>query len=109
MRPLQCHAGFPVPLGVGKYEVCGIHAVVETPSAASRITIIDDNDLPRNAVQGRILADDNQKVPIIDIKGIADADGQLTEYFYEPVKFNYGASVINASNLKGGRVMLFIR
>jgi len=109
MRPLQCHAGFPVPLGVGKYEVCGIHAVVNDTAVASRITIIDDNALPRNAVQGQILTDADQKVPIIDIKGIADVDGQLTEYFYEPVKLNYGASVINASNLKGGRVMLFIR
>jgi len=109
MRPLTCHAGFPLPLYVGKVEVCGVSATVNDPTAVSRLTLIDDMDLPRGTPVGRILTDDGQKVPFIDIKGLANADARLTEIFFEPVKMIYGVSVTNAQNLLGGKVMLYVR
>ncbi len=109
MRPLQCHAGFPVPIGAGKYEVCGVSAVVSDTAAAARLTLIDDVDLPRDSTVGRVLTEDGQKVTFIDLKGLANAHGNLVEYFFESVKMNKGISVTNASNLIGGKVILFVR
>ena len=109
MYPMQCHAGFPLPIGVGKVDVCGLIATINDTTVASRITIIDDMNLPRDAAQGRILPDQDQEVPIIDLKVLANGGGNLEVVFQEPIRLRRGASVINASNLLGGRVMLFTR
>ena len=105
----QCFGGFPVPLGAGKFEVFGVKATVSDPTAASRLTLIDDMDLPAGNNTGRVLTEDNQKVQFVDIKGVANVDATLEVFFSEPIKTRKGVSTINASNLIGGKVMLYIR
>lgn len=105
----QCYAGFGVPTSVGKCQIVGLAATISDPTLSSRITIIDDANLPRDAVQGRVLADSNQPVPVVDIKGLANIDATVYQQFEEPLQIRYGVSVINAQNLIGGRVFLYIR
>ena len=112
MYILQCAGGHAVPLKGGKFEVIGVHAKVNDPTAASRLTLIDDLDIPQakdDANLGRVLADDNQKVVLCDCHGLANADAEIGIIFAEPIKIRKALSVINATNLKGGRVCVHVR
>ncbi len=113
MYPIQCHAGFPVPIcaGEGKYEILGFSATVETPSSDSQITFFDDGDIRTGDNFGRMIpiADIyNTKTILIDINGLGSIDASLTYEFVEPIKTRYGISIA-ADNIKGGSICLYRR
>lgn len=110
MYPLQCAGGFPLPIKAGKLEIYGVSAVVSDTTAASRLTLIDDRNLPEGAVVGRVLGSDyDDDKGIIDIKGIASADGVLEQIFPEPLKLRHGLSSVNSSNLVAGTIKVYVR
>uniref|UniRef100_A0A6H1ZWD3 Uncharacterized protein n=1 Tax=viral metagenome TaxID=1070528 RepID=A0A6H1ZWD3_9ZZZZ len=111
MYPIQCYAGFAMPIKKGKFEIYGFSATVSDPTVDSRLVIVDDTTIADTDVLGKvlILADINsQKVILVNKKGIANVDPYLAEGFSEPIKTRNGTSVL-ARNLIGGSVCLYVR
>ncbi len=112
MRPLTCYGGYPNPLREGKFSVVGMRAIVSDPTAASRVTLVDDSTLKQGDRHGRIL-DKNYKAsahtPLIDAKGVANNDGTLEIIFPEPMTVLYGLSAVATDNIEGGTLSVFIR
>ena len=113
MYPIQCYAGFPVPIcaGAGKFEIAGFSATVETPAESSQIAFFDDSQIKNGDAFGKLVAIAdiyNTKTLLIDIKGIAAIDASLTYEFVEPIKTRYGISIAS-DNIKGGSICLYRR
>jgi hypothetical protein len=70
MYAVQCYAGFPMPVKVGRMRVCHIRATISDPTKAASLKLIDDmgivegNSDSAGTIVGRILTDDFQKVAI---------------------------------------------
>ncbi len=113
MYPIQCYAGFPVPIcaGAGKFEIAGFSATVKTPTESSQIAFFDDSGVHNGDSFGRLIpiADIyTTKTLLIDIKGVASVDAQLSYEFSESVKTRHGISVAS-DNIKGGSICLYRR
>ena len=111
--PMQCAAGFPMPLFAGNFEITGFTATVETATLDSQISIIDDRTIKSNDVFGKLVAiadSYNTKTLLIDLKntGVAGGEGNLTYEFAEPIKTRNGISIA-AQNIKGGSICLYRR
>ena len=104
MQPLRCSGGYALPIGKGKKEIYGVVATVSTTTSASRLALMDTDDYA-------IVSDTaSKKKHIIDLKGLANADGVIGCMFPEPIKVNDGVSLdSNSTNLIAGRTFLYIR
>ncbi len=110
MYVAQCYAGFPMPLKAGKNEIYGVRATLVSTSAVSRLTLVDDADLPEGSNFGNIYAASMiKKTTIIDERTVASTIGNIDVMFPEPIKTRRGVSVAGATNLIGGSIMLYIR
>ena len=104
MQPLVCRGGFPLPIGKGKKEIYGVMAVVNDPTAASRLSLFDSENfnITTNAV--------DLKKTFCDLKGLANADGVIGCMFPEPIKVIDGVAMNGVStNLIAGRTCLYVR
>ena len=109
MYCIQCFAGYFVPVKKGKFEIHGFSGVINDISAASRITLIDDKGIGEGDTHGRILASTHdQQKGIIDIKGKSNQDVVLEQFFPMPIKTRNGLSVVEATNLVGGTLKVYI-
>jgi hypothetical protein len=111
MYPLTCHAGFPNPLKVGKFEIVGFCAAAEDTSVAIELALVDDVELKKtDAAFGRLLPNgDDYKVKLMHRKGIATYGVQIDSFeFSEPIKTRYGLSV-HSKNVKGGSLCVYVR
>jgi hypothetical protein len=104
MYPITCAGGYPIPIKIGKMSIVGIVATVNDPTAASRITLVD-------SAAGKELADDSDLKPaIVDLKGLANANGTIGVMFAEPIKLRDGVTIgRNTTNLIAGRTFVYIR
>ncbi len=110
MYPIQCMAGFAMPIKVGRFRVTGLIAAVNDPTENSQIAIVDDSTLNENSTLGRVLTDtqlSEAQVVLANVKGLANVDSVLVVDIPE-VFTRHGISVA-AKNLKGGSVCLFWR
>ncbi len=109
MYPIQCHAGFSMPLKAGKFEITGFCVTVNDPTANSQFAIVDDPIIDQSTGFGNFLGsiDDRDNI-LVNIKGLANIDTSLNYEFAEPVKTRYGVSIYG-SNLKAGSVCVYRR
>jgi hypothetical protein len=112
MYPLLCPGGYGVPVTGARVDVIGVRAAVSSPASASRLILLDDPDINGDNF-GRILSDtapyDNYSGFIVDVKGVADVDGNLEVLFPEPIRLRYGISVAETTNLVPGSIMVYQR
>jgi len=109
MYPVQCYAGFAMPVKKGKFEIYGFSAPVSALGADSQFAIVDDVNIADTDTHGRILSTIiDQKNVLANAKGLASATQMLEGSFSEPIKTRRGISVL-ATNLVGGSVCVYVR
>lgn len=111
MYVAQCHAGFPMPLKAGKFEIYGVRASISDTTAATRLTLVDDQDLPEGSRFGNIYSTSevgSKKCAFVDERTVASTVGSIDVMFPEAIKMRNGVSMAG-SNLIGGTVTLLIR
>jgi len=107
MYVLQCAGGYPIPLTSGgdayevRKEIMGVCATATSTAAASQLTLIDD--------YGKVKTDENIDVTLVDLKGVANVDGNISVMFPEPVKTRKGIAVSAATNLVQGSILVYCR
>jgi hypothetical protein len=105
MYPIQCAAGFSIPLKGGRFSIVGINATIKDPTAVARIAIVDDPNI--KATQGYCLDNlDNTINVLCDFKSVANTVGNIGEVFAEPIKTRYGTSAF-FTNLVAGSVCVY--
>jgi len=108
MQTLKCRGGYAVPVKEGMCSIVGYSAVVSSAATASRLTVVDKN--PYETLGAAAVTDDDAlKNVVIDHKGVASVDNTLHCMFPEPVKVTKGITVVNASNLIPGKIILYIK
>lgn len=111
MYPMQCAAGFPMPLFAGKFEIVGFTATVETPAATARLAIYDDREIKPGDTFGKLIAEDdryNKKTLLVEIETIAAYGINIFYDFGEPIKIRNGVSIC-ADNIVGGSLCVYRR
>ena len=108
MHIMTCYAGFPLPLKAGKCEILGVQAPILDTGAPSQLILWDDYSIDETAQYGNIYSSDDRtkKVQLVDLKGISNADGELSQVFPEPLKLRRGLSVM-LSNIS--KVFVYVR
>ena len=109
--PITCYAGFPMPLSIGKYEITGIAATVDDPTAASYVILYDDSSIKASDLFGKMVLFedlDETKYQFIYLKGLANVDTLLSYEWAEPLKTRYGLSVC-CNNIRGGSLAVYRR
>lgn len=109
MYPLTCHAGFPMPVKAGKFEICGFSCAAEDTSVAIEVVLVDDVTIQPTDKFGRLLeSTDNNKVVLMHRKGIATYGVQIDSFeFSQPMKTRYGLS-IRAENVLSGSLCVYV-
>lgn len=103
MYMLLCKGGYAVPIKAGKVELCGISATVASSAAISELSLVDtDTGIPVPA------STENTEV-LVHLKGTANVDGHLTEFFKEPITVRKGLSVAYATNILPGSIIAYVR
>jgi len=109
MYPIQCHAGFAMPVKAGKMEIVGFHATVDLLTATSEFAIVDDNTIKPDDKWGHLLGTiEDQDGIIVYCKGLGSIDTSLDFVFPEPIKTRYGISIYG-DNLLAGSVCVYVR
>ena len=104
MYPIQCAGGYALPIKEGKFEICGVQIPSSNTAAAIRMTLRDSDarkivtDLPENGTV------------IFDSKGLANAQGEISVMFAEPIKVRNGVTIDdNFSNGIAGKNCVYVR
>jgi len=109
MYPIQCHAGFYVPVKAGKMEVVGFQAVVNDLTAEASIKLVDDREIKTSDKFGRFLPSDYDQQPAIlhDKTGVG---GSIIGQDTEPgIKIRKGLSAVTCDNLIPGQIIVWVR
>lgn len=107
MYVLQCRGGYPIPITAGgddsrrMMEIVGVVATVSDTTAASQLTLIDDF--------GKVKADAVTDVTICDLKGLANAAGNIGVVFPEPIKTRKGIAATAITNLVQGSILVYCK
>lgn len=103
MYMLLCRGGYAVPIKPGKMELCGISATVLAPASTSELSLVDtDSGIPE------VASTENTEV-LVHLKGTANVNGHLTEFFKEPITIRKGLSVAYADNILAGSIIAYVR
>jgi len=103
MYMLQCRAGYAVPIKAGKMELCGVSVTVASPAAVSEVSFVDtDTNAP-------VAASTENKNVVVHLKGTADVNGHLTEFFKEPIIIRKGLSLAYDTNVLAGNIIAYVR
>lgn len=103
MYMLLCRGGFALPIKKGKMELCGISATVSSSAAVSELSVIDtDTGIPVPE------STENTNV-VLHLKGTANVDGNLTQFFKEPITIRDGISIGYANNILPGSIIAYVR
>lgn len=110
MYPLTCHAGFPMPVKAGKFEITGFSLAAEDTSLSIEVLLVDDvNILPTDKFGKLLTSFDENKVVLCHRKGIATYGVQIDTFeFSEPIKTRHGLS-IRAENVLTGSLCVYVR
>ena len=112
MYVAQCAGGYPMPLKAGKFEVYGVRATIKDPTAAARLTLLDDETIVDGSKVGNIYPPDTymtKKTIIMDERTVANTVGNIEMMFPEAIKTRQGISVAGMTNILGGSTMLYVR
>jgi len=102
MYPLTCHGGYPLPIKKGRFSVCGVAFTATDPTAASRCTIFDSDAFKE-------VTDDRTLLPLCDLKGVANVDGDKFIFFPEPIRVRNGVAPSNLTNVVPGRTIVYVQ
>jgi len=113
MYPITCQAGFNAPAKAGKMEIVGFTALVNDPTAASEITLIDDPAIKSNMKSGflyacsEVAAGTTKKHIIAAQEGHGSAYDTVLEWWpSQPIKLRYGLSLAY-TNIKQGSFLVY--
>jgi hypothetical protein len=114
MYPLLCAGKYGVPLHriSDKIHICRITAACSDVSAQSRLTLVDDGDLTRNDNYGTIIKEKKKQHSILfDKKRVAACDANIDsgDLSNSPIVPRNGISVLNATNLVPGSIMIYYK
>ena len=110
MYPLQCAGGFFNPIKAGVFHVVGMSAIVDDVSSDSRVTLIDDVNLAKNATFGEIRDSDyDVQKGVIDAQGIGNVHPTLDFWPETPIKIRNGLSSVNTENIIAGTLKVYVR
>lgn len=107
MYHITCAGGYALPIKTGKFEVLGYSCPVNSTAAASQLTLVDAD--PYASAGASQVTDSAYNRTVIEKQGIANVDGNLIEWFPEPIKVRYGLALAVATNLKVGKMMVYAR
>ena len=110
MYPIQCEAGFSLPTRGGKFDVVGVIATAKNTAVVTQIILVDDIAIG-DSKYGKILSSEEvaeEKKVLVNLKGIADTDGQIGVMFSEPIKTRYGLSMYSTNTVPGS-ICVYIR
>jgi hypothetical protein len=107
MYPITCKGGYPLPIKAGRFSIWGISITAANTAAASRITLVDCAT-NREVSDAEILTDKDTRPVLMDLKGLANGDGNLSFVFPEPIKVRNGVTIANGTNLLPGRNIVYI-
>jgi len=112
MYPIQCKAGYPMPIArVGKMKIIGVQATAKSSAAASQVTIVDDENIKINEHKfGNILTSaqrTERNCHVLEVKGVANVDGTIESFLPEPIIPRNGPSIY-CSNIEGGTLKLYV-
>ena len=115
MYPVTCAGGFNAPAKAGKWELVGFTAMVDDPTAASELTLIDDPAIKSNMKAGfiyptsEVAAGTSKKHIIAGQEGHGSAYDTVLEWWpAEPVKLRYGLSLA-FTNIKQGSMCVYTK
>lgn len=113
MYPIQCKAGFPVPIKAGKFDILKIVVPINDMTADSRLVLVDDSTITENDKQGKVLGNlSNVKTILCDLKAdgaTSGAEGVLkADFSTNPIKTRYGLSLYY-DNIIAGSVCVYWR
>lgn len=110
--PLQCYAGYSMPIKAGKFEIIGYFAAPEAIGTAMEIAIVDDTSIKPGDNFGKIISSmaststDNTKTVIAwERVGVGY---NAVQTFGEPIKTRHGISIYS-TNIKGGSLCVYVR
>jgi len=114
MYPLTCHAGYPMPVKAGKFEVWGFQATVRETGSDSQVTLVDDKNITvdnNNTKWGNLLTSTEaaeRPTHILEKKGYCIFNNGTLEYMLsEPIKTRKGISVY-LTNINPGTLKVFV-
>jgi len=109
MYPLQCKAGYFMPIYRGKFQIVQFEATVKDPTDDARLTLVDDNGMT-HVRHGRILpASQDTQEGFIDIKGVGGQNGNLSQTFNGSITTRDGISAMRTTNIQAGTLKVFVR
>ncbi|UCE05512.1 MAG: hypothetical protein JSW07_18170 [bacterium] len=111
MYPLLCQGGYGMPIKAGKFEIIQIEAPGSDTNASSRLTLLDDTEVePTDDKWGQLVKTKTKVHHIIyDQKRVAACHANLSTELKEPIKVRNGLSVLNATNLVPGSIMVYAK
>lgn len=110
MYPIQCYAGYYVPVKAGKFEIVGFEAVVNTLTSAATINFVDDEGIKPWDKFGRLLSSSQTlQPPILTDKTSASGGTLLGRQFAEPVKVRHGLSAMTTDNCIPGQIIVWVK
>ena len=108
MYPIECKGNFAVPIKAGSFVIRGVMLTAQSTATACRIVGFDDNAIGSDK-QGKVLSSTDlvdRKVPLFDLKGIANVDGTLGVMFPQGIKTRYGLSCY-VTNTEPGKIFVY--
>jgi hypothetical protein len=103
MQPILCHAGYPLPIKKGTFEIVGVQIAGLSIAADTRITLIDSEDF-------KIMPDvPENKFVIFDHKTTGNESGTISIQFKESIKVRRGVTITNSENTIAGKNIVYMR
>ena len=103
MYPLYCHAGYAMPIAVGKFEIIAFGFKLET--------ITDDNELSIWDTASNAVV--NPASPPADARRVfhINGDDNVSPFMSlpEPLKTRKGISVGHSTNVEPGELYIYVR
>lgn len=110
MYPIQCHAGYYIPIKAGKFEIVGFEALASDTTAAATIKLIDDETIKTGAKVGNVLSSSYDLQPgLLYDKAIANGGALMGRQFSEPIKVRHGLSAVNTTNCVAGNIIVWVK
>lgn len=109
--PLQCYAGYAMPVKAGKFEIVGYFATPEAIGTAMEIAIIDDASIKSGDSFGKLL--NSMDPTLVNTKTVitwekVGAGFNASQTLGEPIKTRNGISIYS-TNIKGGSLCVYVR
>ena len=103
MYPLQCTAGYPMPIKAGKFEICAIGMKMTAHGTAFELALWDTG-------VDTVIDEDNPPIDARRVFHLFGKDDAADFYSLpEPLKVRKGLSIGTISNIDAGQIYVYVR